>query len=205
MIARKFIVGQGIAEFHIIRATALYQHIRFGDSIRLGIEFLTIASDICVFVNRFQTLGHTSEHLACTHCHIVNGFRNPLFFKRLSIFANQKVGHKIDNISCGEVRPCFFVITFGKFPYEFLEDIAHILRRNDIRAEIRFFRTKFLQHDVERATVVHFRDFVIEVEMIDNVNNVRGKFLQVFTQVRIEIIGVFQNVFKGKFTGIIEQ
>ena len=71
------------------------------------------------------------------------------------------------------------VITLAKLPDKLLEYVAHIHCRNLVGSHIRFFCAE-LSYDIVQNTIVgELCDFLVKIELFDNVNDVRGEMVEV--------------------------
>ena len=110
-IAGELIVGEGIAETHIVRIPAADHHIGLGDGEGAGVELLAEAGDLDVAVQVVDALLHTGEHLAGAHGHIVDGDVAGMGQIRVG---EQEIGHEINDIPAGEMGPGFLAEGLGE-------------------------------------------------------------------------------------------
>ena len=110
LVASKFIIGKGVTKLHIVWVTATNQHISLGNTKGKWIEFLSENINICIGIKGLKPFFHTGQHLACTHCHIINSLGNAFIPKGIIIPGHQQITHEIDNISTGEMGSSFLIV-----------------------------------------------------------------------------------------------
>ena len=103
------------------------------------IQFLAEGLHRSVFVQLLQTFFHTGKHLACAHGHIVYGAVNAVIIGDGIIIRQQQIAHQVNDITAGEMGAGLFVVRLRETLDKIFKDIAHIYRRNTIRAHIQIF------------------------------------------------------------------
>ena len=52
--------------------------------------------------------------------------------------------------------------------------------------------------------MLHFRDFLIKVELLNNVNYIFGEVVEVAAEVVGDVVGISQQAFKSEERGVVE-
>ena len=108
-----------------------------------------------------------------SHCHIIDRRRDTVSRYLLALWCDEDFRHKVDNVSCGKMSSCLFVVALTELPDKFLENVSHIHGTDFVRSHIRLLGAE-LRNDVIQDTVVgEFGDFLVEVELLDNIYYVR--------------------------------
>ena len=73
MEGRELVIGERVAEPHIVGVATADEHIGLRDGVGRRVDLLTEADDVTLVVQVTDTFLHTGEHLGGTHRHIVHG------------------------------------------------------------------------------------------------------------------------------------
>ena len=88
-VAGELILGQGIAEAHVVGISAADHHVCLGNGEGGGVEFLPEAGDFHIGVQIVNALLHAGKHLARAHGHIID--RDVARFRQVGV-GQQQVG-----------------------------------------------------------------------------------------------------------------
>ena len=202
-IALEFIRIQGVAELHVFRIATTDQHVRFGDTKSKRVDFLAITDDFSLFVKGVNTLFHTGKHLTGAHRHIVYSLGRGILAGKIRIHGKQ-VTHQINNVTAGEVRTCFFIITLRKTLNKVFEDIAHINCGNFLRIHICIVSSKVADNLIQNSRIRHTLDLRKEAHIRQNVNNIIGEAVDVRLEIGLNILWVSFQSLEGVLAGIVK-
>ena len=200
-VAGELVVGQGVAEPHVVRVAAANHHVRLGDGEGRGVELLAEAADGHVGVQLVDALLHAGEHLAGAHGHVVHGDVARVGQVRVG---EQQVGHQVDDVPAGEVGPGFLAEGLGEAPHQVLEDIAAVHGADLLRAQIALGGVELLDNQVQRVALHHAADHRVEVELGKHVLDVGRKARQVVAEVGLDVLRVRKQAVKGVPAGVVE-
>ena len=145
---------------------------------------------------------HISSDFQCLGCgKFFYQYGNGHFVERLDgirrcqefvVIHEKDIHHEADDFARRVMLPCILVAGFGELADDFLEDIPHFDIRDMVGVEVAFFLRELLQNDVEDALLVHFRNFWIKIETLNDFTHVRRKPLQVLAEVRSDVLRVIE-------------
>ena len=196
----ELILGQSIAEPHIVGVAAADHHVRLGDGKGGGVELLPEAGHLNVAVQLVDALFHAAEHLAGAHGHIVNGHAAGVEVG----FGQQQVGHQVDDVPAGEVRSGLLTKALREPPHQVLKDVAAVHGADLVRAKIALLGAELLDNEVEGVALHHPLDDVVKVELCQHILCVGREAGQVIPEVGLNVVRVCQQGLEGEPAGVIE-
>ena len=200
LVAAELVLGKRVTVAHVVRVAATDEHIGLGDGVGLCIELLAATGHGRGGVEGADALLHAREHLRCAHGHIIH--------RHVGIAGlgatEQQVGHQVDDIAAGEVRPCFLGIGFGELAHQFLKDVAAIHRADFVRPQIALGRGELLHHEEERVMLHQRVKLVFESELGEDILHVSGETRQIIAEIGLDVVGVGNQRFKRKLAGVVE-
>ncbi len=85
----------------------------------------------------------------------------------------EKVHHETNDFTGGKVLPRIFVQGFIELPNQFLEDIAHLQVRDDIRMQVDIFET--FHHEEQQSCLIELADSILKVKLFQHLSHVLGE------------------------------
>ena len=123
--------------------------------------------------------------------------------------------HELDDLARGEVLASFLVVLFVELADEFLEDVAHAEIREAgelatvgtdgvVVGKVDGRRDEFLDDAVERVGLAHLANLVAQVELRDDLGDVRAESVEVVVEVRLELGGIAEEALECEFGRVVE-
>ena len=200
-IAAEFVVGQGVAESHVVGISAPDHHVRLGNGEGGGVELLSEAGHLNLGVQLVNAFLHTGKHLARAHGHVVD--RHVPGGGQVRV-GEEQIGHEVDDVAAGEMRPGFLPEGFGKPAHKILEDIAAVHRADAVGAEVSLRGVEFLDDEIKGVALHHPLDDVIEVEFLEHILHVGGKSCKIVAEVGLDVLRVGQQLVEVEPADVIE-
>ena len=189
---------------HILCIATLDEHVGLGNGKCLLVKFLSKLGNLCIRVNRKEFFREAVKHLTGAHRHIIYSSRYAFLFQLLTLWCHQEFGHHIDNVASREVSSGLLVITLRELTYQLFEDVSHIHSANLVGTHIGFLAAKLLDNVIENAVVVEFGDFLVEIELLDDIHHILRKVVQITTEVVCNVICIGEQTLERKWRHVIE-
>ena len=199
--ALELVVGQGVAEPHVVGVSAADHHVGLGNGEGGGVELLAEAGDLDVGIQIVDTFLHAGEHLAGAHGHVVDG--DVALLRQIGV-GEQQVRHEIDDVAAGEVGSGFLAEAFREAPHQVLEDIAAVHGADLVGTQIALGAVELLDDQVQRVAVHHALDHAVELELGQHVLHVGGEARQIVAEVALDVVRVGQEPVEGEPADVVE-
>ena len=199
--ALELVVGQGVAEPHVVGVSAADHHVGLGNGEGGGVELLAEAGDLDIGVQIVDTLLHAGKHLAGAHGHVVDG--DVALLRQIGV-GEQQVRHEIDDVAAGEVGSRHLAEAFREAPHQVLEDVAAVHGADLVRAQIALGAVELLDDQVQRVAVHHALDHAVELELGQHVLHVGGEAGQIVAEVAFDVVRIGQESVEGELADVVE-
>ena len=199
--ALELVVGEGVAEPHIVGVATPDHHVGLGDGVGGRVQLLPKACHLNLRIEVVDAFLHAGEHLGSAHGHVIDGDIPGL--GQIGI-GQEDVGHQVDDVPAGEMGPGFLVVGFGEALYQILKNVAAVHCADFVRAEVAFRGGKLLDDQIEGIAVHHSLDDVVKIELGEHILDVGGKPGEVVPEVGLNIVRVGQQQIKGELAGVVE-
>ena len=192
------IAGQrgAVGDVHGLLAVALEHHVRLGDGVGFGLDFLSEQMDgylLAVFhSNPVQPILRHCQHTARAACTIIAGIGGILDLIRNG--RKHKVCHQFHNVTGRPVLTGFLIVCLVETTDKFLEDRTHgmVIQTRKVavllRAEIDVFADELLDNRAENIGFDHGVHLIAELELVQNLLHVGRKPVEIRLKIRLELL-----------------
>ena len=118
--------------------------------------------------------------------------------------AEQQVGHQVDDVPAGEVRPGLLAEGLGEAAHQILEDVAAVHRADPVGTEVSLGAAELLNGEIERVALHHAPDNGVEIELRKHVLYVGGEPGEVVAEVGLDVLRIGQQLVKGELARIVK-
>ena len=180
-----------------------YQHIRFADSVGLGVKFLTEQPDIGVRVDLFaEVVFADGQHAAGAAAGVEDAADHSLAASIFAVFGEQQGDEQPYDIARGVVFSAGLVGHFREPAQQFLKDLAHGVVVHLIRVQIDL--GELVAEDEQPIVLVQPVDELIQVEVFDDVPDIFAEAVEVVGEVEADVVGVGFQTREVVLRGVVE-
>ena len=191
LLAVRVVRDERVAEMNLGLLVVLDQQVGLADGVVGGRQLLPVDGDELLDVRLLLRRGGAVEQVFLGHRQHAARAAGRVVDGEVPVGDGdvEQLHHQADDFARGEVLSGLFAALFREAPQQFLVDVAHLQRRELVRAELQFL--VLIQDRGQPVVLHHLADGGAVVEVLDDVVNVLREAVDVGAEVLFEQRVVF--------------